>query len=73
MIRQLRNFKDRVRGAHPDDVFGPSMSSMASYLRNEQSIADVAAYVTTLAAETGQSKESLVQIETDQISLAGGG
>ncbi len=49
MTRQLKYFKDGIRGAHPDDVRGQQMAAMAKTLPNEQAIADVVAYVSTLS------------------------
>ncbi len=49
MTRQLKNFRAGVRGAHPDDTFGAQMRPMAMVLAGEQDIADVVAYITSLA------------------------
>ena len=48
MIRQLKNFKAGIRGAHPDDTFGAQMRPMAMVLAGDQDIADVVAYITSL-------------------------
>ena len=48
LTRQLKNFRIGVRGAHPDDTFGAQMRPMAMMLANEQDIADVVAYLTSL-------------------------
>ena len=48
MIRQLNNFKAGVRGAHADDTFGAQMRPMAMMLADDQAIADVVAYITSL-------------------------
>jgi len=48
MIRQLKNFRVGIRGAHPDDAFGAQMRPMAMVLADEQDIADVVAYITSL-------------------------
>jgi cytochrome c oxidase subunit 2 len=48
MTRQLKNFRVGIRGAHPDDTFGAQMRPMAMMLANEQDIADVVAYLTSL-------------------------
>jgi cytochrome c oxidase subunit 2 len=49
--RQLGNFRQGIRGAHPDDLFGPQMGSMSRMLRNEKDTNDVIAYITTLRSE----------------------
>ena len=48
LIRQLKNFRDGVRGTDPKDIFGMQMSPMSKTLPDEQALADVAAYVMTL-------------------------
>ena len=48
MTRQLKNFRAGIRGAHPDDAFGAQMRPMAMVLTNEEAIADVVAYITSL-------------------------
>jgi len=46
--RQLENFKDGVRGAHPSDYYGFQMGFMARILQDEQAINDIVAYINTL-------------------------
>ncbi|MBT77582.1 MAG: cytochrome-c oxidase [Chromatiales bacterium] len=48
LANQLRNFKSRIRGGHPDDGFGWQMSLMADILNNDKAINDVVAYINTL-------------------------
>lgn len=48
MIRQLKNFRAGIRGAHPDDTFGAQMRPMAMVLAGDQDIEDVVAYITSL-------------------------
>jgi cytochrome c oxidase subunit 2 len=48
LVRQLENFKQGVRGAHPGDMYGDQMMQMANVLRDEQSVKDVVAYINTL-------------------------
>ena len=50
VIRQLRNFREGVRGSDPKDTFGAQMRPMAMQLADDQAVEDVAAYVATLAA-----------------------
>lgn len=69
MIRQLQNYQTGVRGAHPDDTFGPQMSSMSRFLRDEQAIKDVVAYITTLPTE--ETSQKMANQETEQNTIAG--
>jgi cytochrome c oxidase subunit 2 len=48
LVRQLQNFKSRVRGGHPDDVYGDQMNMIANALVGENAINDVVAYINTL-------------------------
>ncbi|MBC8259283.1 MAG: c-type cytochrome [SAR324 cluster bacterium] len=46
--RQLKNFKAGIRGADPKDTYGMQMRPMALTLANDQAIADMAAYLSSL-------------------------
>lgn len=48
MARQLKNYKQGIRGSHPQDLYGKQMSLMTIMLREEQAINDVVAYINTL-------------------------
>lgn len=48
MIRQLKYFRDGVRGSHAKDIRGQQMAAMAKTLTDDQAIADVAAYIAGL-------------------------
>lgn len=48
LVTQLKNFKQGIRGAHPKDLHGPQMASMAAILADDQAINDLVAYVNTL-------------------------
>ena len=48
MVTQLNNFKHGVRGAHPKDLYGPQMASMAAMLTSDQATNDLVAYINTL-------------------------
>jgi len=48
LVRQLDNFRQQIRGGHPEDIYGDQMFMMASILRDEQAINDVVAYINTL-------------------------
>jgi cytochrome c553 len=45
---QLKKFRSGVRGAHPDDVAGMRMHPMAVWLKTDEDITAVAAYVASL-------------------------
>jgi cytochrome c oxidase subunit 2 len=45
IARQLENYRQGIRGSHPQDLYGKQMSLMTVMLRNEQAIADVVAYI----------------------------
>ncbi|MFL2546521.1 MAG: c-type cytochrome [Candidatus Rariloculaceae bacterium] len=46
--RQLQYFRDGIRGAEQGDVLGAQMAAMARILTDDQSIADIFAYIDTL-------------------------
>ncbi len=48
MVTQLKNFKHGIRGAHPQDMYGPQMGIMAAMLTDDQAINDLVAYINTL-------------------------
>ena len=48
LTRQMKNFRAGIRGAHPDDTFGAQMRPMAMMLANEEDIADVVAYLSSM-------------------------
>jgi cytochrome c553 len=45
---QLKAFKSGVRGTHPDDVGGLRMHPMSLFLRSDEDIASIAAFVSSL-------------------------
>ena len=46
LVRQLKNFKQGIRGAHPQDLTGRQMESMVLSL-NDKTINDLVAYINT--------------------------
>jgi cytochrome c oxidase subunit 2 len=48
MVTQLKNFKQGIRGAHPKDLYGPQMASMAATLADDQATSDLVTYINTL-------------------------
>ena len=55
--RQLHNFRDRVRGMHPEDLTGLQMSIVSGMARNDATIRALAAYIA--AMEPGAGLETL--------------
>jgi cytochrome c oxidase subunit 2 len=47
LVTQLKNFKQGIRGAHPQDMYGPQMALMAAILNDDQAIDDLVAYINT--------------------------
>jgi cytochrome c oxidase subunit II len=47
MVTQLKNFQQGIRGAHPMDMYGPQMASMAAILSDDQATRDLVAYINT--------------------------
>lgn len=48
LVTQLKNFKRGIRGAHPQDGYGPQMALMAAILPDDQAIEDLVSYINTL-------------------------
>jgi cytochrome c oxidase subunit 2 len=48
LVTQLKNFRHGIRGAHPKDMYGPQMLSMAATLTTDKAITDIVAYINTL-------------------------
>ena len=46
--RQLHNFRNRVRGAHYDDVPGVQMSIVSGMVRNQATIENIAAHIESM-------------------------
>jgi cytochrome c oxidase subunit 2 len=47
LVTQLKNFQQGVRGAHPKDMYGPQMASMAAILIDDRATNDLVAYIDT--------------------------
>jgi cytochrome c oxidase subunit 2 len=45
MARQLKNFRDGVRGAHAQDIYGAQMALIAGMLYDDAAIGDILAYI----------------------------
>jgi len=48
VARQLKNYKQGIRGSHPQDLYGKQMTLLAGVLRDDQAINDLVAYINTL-------------------------
>ncbi len=48
LARQLENYKQGIRGSHPQDLYGKQMTLVAVVLRDDQAINDIVAYINTL-------------------------
>jgi cytochrome c oxidase subunit 2 len=48
LATQLRNFQQGIRGAHPQDLYGQQMASMAAIYSDDAAIKDLVAYINTL-------------------------
>jgi cytochrome c oxidase subunit 2 len=50
LAHQLQNFKQGIRGEHPEDYYGKQMGFMGRIFQDDQAINDVVAYINTLQA-----------------------
>lgn len=48
LVTQLNNFKQGIRGAHPQDMYGGQMALMAAILTDDRAVDDLVAYISTL-------------------------
>jgi cytochrome c oxidase subunit 2 len=48
LARQLENYRQGIRGSHPQDLYGKQMGLLSSVLRDDQDINDVVAYINSL-------------------------
>ena len=47
MVTQLNNFRQGIRGAHAQDMYGPQMAAMAASLVDDRAVNDLVAYIKT--------------------------
>lgn len=47
MATQLKNFREGVRGAHPQDIYGGQMGLVSEMLRDDAAVGDMLAYINT--------------------------
>jgi cytochrome c oxidase subunit 2 len=50
--RQLNHYKQGIRGAHQDDIYGQQMAPMANMLADDSAIRNVTAYIETFEASS---------------------
>jgi cytochrome c oxidase subunit II len=48
MATQLKNFKQGIRGSHPQDLYGPQMALVSAMLNDDKAVNDIVAYINTL-------------------------
>jgi cytochrome c oxidase subunit 2 len=65
LAHQLENFKQGIRGEHPEDYYGKQMGFMGRILQDEQAINDVVAYINTLPSSAVESVAESVSDTTD--------
>ncbi|MDB5943695.1 MAG: cytochrome oxidase subunit periplasmic domain protein [Ramlibacter sp.] len=56
MARQLKNFREGVRGHHAQDIYGGQMALIAGMLHDDAAVGDVLAHINTLAAGKGEPR-----------------
>lgn len=54
MATQLKNFRDGVRGAHAQDVYGAQMALIAGMLADDAAIGDILAYINSRGSPEGR-------------------
>jgi len=56
LARQLQNFRQGIRGAHPEDFYGAQMSLISKILPDDQAVNDLVAYIQTLGRASGEKR-----------------
>ena len=54
LSRQLKNFRDGIRGAHPQDAEGLLMRPMSMTLGDDQAVENITAYIQSLGADSAE-------------------
>ncbi len=52
LARQLTNFRDGVRGVHPQDIHGGQMALVSGMLKDEAAVGDIVAYINSRGIRT---------------------
>lgn len=72
LARQIRYFRQGIRGAHKDDTHGRTMAPMAATLADDAAIADVVAYISTLPQPPGAAAAPASKRARDHYAAACG-
>ena len=59
LVTQLKNFKQGIRGGHPNDMYGPQMALLAAILVDDRATNDLVSYINTL--QTNPRHEELAK------------
>lgn len=51
LVTQLANFRDGIRGGHPDDIYGAQMRAATAVLEDESAILDVVSFINSLQSK----------------------
>jgi len=73
IARQLHSFKKGIRGSHEKDVYGMQMRPMAMALADEDSINNIALYVSTFKEKTksvSTQTTDISSVESTSVSIA---
>jgi len=74
IARQIRSFKKGIRGSHEKDVYGMQMRPMAMTLADDESIKNVALYVSTFKEKAQPAITQTAEtskVEPDSVSATG--
>ncbi len=55
LTKQIKNFKEGIRGSSPKDIYGMQMRPMAMVLATDKAVADVSAYVSSLEVKASKA------------------
>ena len=64
LATQIENFRQGIRGRHPQDLYGNQMVDMAKMLMSEAAVRDVVAYIGTLGTTIG-TDTATTQLQRD--------
>ena len=70
--RQLQNFRQGVRGKHPQDFYGAQMAFLANSLKDEHAVADVMAYINTLKSVAPMQASNGPSLATQRVAQRSG-
>lgn len=64
-VTQLQNFKQGIRGGHPQDIHGAQMAEMAKMLQDDEAIRNVVAYINILPLDPPKLAQAENQAEEE--------